>query len=209
MDDLLLFLILLCIFFSIMIFFNKDMFDPDVIRVKSTVDDQVYLVRKFPNSQEAADLLANYKKDIIKLSQKMKDKYIDNADKNSSDYEYRKNGVERLLNNFKVNNLSESDPYHKYKSYMINKGEELYLCLRHTKEKNYEFNDRNLVIFTICHELAHVCNITLQHPPEFWDWMKVLLEAAEEIGLYQPVDYAKYPKEYCGMTISSTPYIFK
>ena len=126
MDDLLLFLILLCIFFSILIFFNKDMFDPDVIRVKSTVDDQVYIVRKFPNSQEAADLLANYKKDIIKLSQKMKEKYIDNADKNSSDYEYRKNGVERLLNNFKVNNLSESDPYHRYKSYMINKGEELY-----------------------------------------------------------------------------------
>ena len=31
---------------------------------------------------------------------------------------------------------------------MINKGEELYLCLRHTKEKNYEFNDRNLVIFS-------------------------------------------------------------
>ena len=71
MDDLLLFLILLCIFFSIMIFFNKDMFDPDVIKIKSTVDDQVYLVRKFPNSQAAADLLANYKKDIIKLSQKL------------------------------------------------------------------------------------------------------------------------------------------
>ena len=47
MDDLLLFLILLCIFFSIMIFFNKDMFDPDVIKIKSTVDDQVYLVENF------------------------------------------------------------------------------------------------------------------------------------------------------------------
>ena len=31
---------------------------------------------------------------------------------------------------------------------MINKGEELYLCLRHTKEKNYEFNDKN--IFGMC-----------------------------------------------------------
>jgi hypothetical protein len=209
MDDLLLFLIILFIFFSIMIFFNKDMFDKDVIRVKSTIDDQVYLVRELPNSKEAANLLASYKKDIIKLSQKLKDKYIDNADKNSSDYEYRKNGVERLLTKFNPNNLSESDPYHKYKSYMINKGEELYLCLRHTKEKNYEFNDKNLVIFTICHELSHVCNITLQHPPEFWDWMKVLLETAEEIGLYQPIDYATYPTEYCGMIINSTPYIFK
>ena len=209
MDDLLLFLIILCVFISIMVFFNKDLFDKDVIRVKSTIDDQVYLVRKLPNSQEAANLLASYKKDIIKISQKLKEKYIDNADKSDSEYEYKKNGIERLLSNFKVNNLSESDPYHKYKSYMINKGEELYLCLRHTKDRNYEFNDRNLVIFTICHELAHVCNITLQHPPEFWDWMKVLLEVAEEIGLYKPVDYAKYPAQYCGMAINSTPYIFK
>ena len=44
MDDLLLFLIILCIFFSVMIFFNKDMFDPDVVRIKSTVDNHVYLV---------------------------------------------------------------------------------------------------------------------------------------------------------------------
>jgi hypothetical protein len=207
MDDLLLFIIIVCIFF-IILFFNNNLFDKDVIRVKSTVDGEVYLVRKLPNADKAANLLAGYKQDIIKLSQKLKDKYIDNADKNNKEYEYRKNGIERLLNNFKPNNLSESDPYHIYKSYMINKGEQLYLCLRHTKEKEYEFNDRNLVIFTICHELSHVCNITLQHPPEFWDWMKVLLETAEEIGLYEPVDYNKYPKEYCGMMINSTPYIF-
>ena len=207
-DNLLLFIIILCIFFSILIFFNKDLFDKDVIRVKSTLDGEVYLVRKLPNPEEAANLLAGYKQDIIKLSEKLKDKYIDNADKKSEDYAYRKNGVERLLNNFKVN-ISESDPYHIYKSYMINKGESLHLCLRHTQDRGYEFNDRNLVIFTICHELAHVCNITLQHPPEFWSWMQVLLVAAEEIGMYHPVDYSKYPKEYCGMTISSTPYIFK
>ena len=61
--------------FSILIFFNKDMFDPDVIRVKSTVDDQVYIVRKFPNLQEAADLLANYKR-YYKIIRKMKNKNI-------------------------------------------------------------------------------------------------------------------------------------
>ena len=72
----------------------------------------------------------------------------------------------------------------------------MFLCLRHTKELGYEFNDRNLVIFTICHELAHVCNITLQHPPEFWDWMKVILESAEEIGMYKPVDYNKLSQKY-------------
>ena len=75
MDDLLLFIIILCVFFLVMIFFNKDLFDKDVIRVKSTIDDQVYLVRKLPNSQEAANLLASYKKDILKISQKLREKY--------------------------------------------------------------------------------------------------------------------------------------
>ena len=58
--------------------------------------------RKFDDAlitdpEKAANLLAGYKQDIIKLSQKLKEKYIDNADPKSDDYEYRKNGVERLL----------------------------------------------------------------------------------------------------------------
>ena len=36
-----------------------------------------------------------------------------------------------------------------------------------------------------------------------------LLEQAEEIGLYSPVDYNKYPESYCGEMITSTPYDFK
>ena len=61
MDELLLFVIILFIFFSILIFFNKNMFDPDVIKVKSSIDEHVYLVRKLPNPEQAANLLAGYK----------------------------------------------------------------------------------------------------------------------------------------------------
>ena len=68
MDDLLLFIIILCIFFLVLFFFNKNLFDKDIIRVKSTLDGEVYLVRKLPNPEKAANLLASYKKDIIKLS---------------------------------------------------------------------------------------------------------------------------------------------
>ena len=97
MDDLLLFMIILCVFFLVMVFFNKDLFDKEVIRVKSTIDDQVYLVRKLPNSQEAANLLASYKKDILKISQKLREKYIDNADKSDSEYEYRKKWRRKII----------------------------------------------------------------------------------------------------------------
>jgi hypothetical protein len=38
--------------------------------------------------------------------------------------------------------------------------------------------------------------------------MKYLLEEAEKINLYKPVNYNKYNESYCGMTINSTPYDF-
>ena len=202
MDDLLLFIIILCIFFSVLIFFNKNLFDKEVIRVKSSADGHTYLVRKLPNPEQAANLLAGYKKDIMKISDKLKQKYVDVE----KDNKY-KSGVKRLFNNLKLQNLSECDPYHKYKSYSVNKGEELFICLRNTDE-NFSFADNNTIIFTICHELAHVCNKTIGHPPEFWDWMKVILESTEDVGLYTPIDYEKNPANYCGMVISSTPYIF-
>jgi len=199
MDDLLLFIIILCIFFSVLIFFNKNLFDKEVIRVKSSADGHTYLVRKLPHPEQAANLLAGYKKDIMKISERLKEKHT--KDKYT-------NGVKRLFDNLKLQNLSECDPFHKYKSYSVNKGEELYICLRET-DTHFSFSENNTVMFTICHELGHVCNTTIGHPPEFWDWMKVILEAAEDIGLYTPIDYSQHPVNYCGMQINSTPYIFK
>ena len=61
MDDLLLFIIIVSIFFLVLFMINNKVLDKDVIRVKSTVDDQVYIVRDLPNSQEAANKLANLK----------------------------------------------------------------------------------------------------------------------------------------------------
>ena len=34
------------------------------------------------------------------------------------------------------------------------------------------------------------------------------LEEGEKIGIYNPEDYSKNPKMYCGMEINSTPYEF-
>jgi hypothetical protein len=43
------------------------------------------------------------------------------------------------------------------------------------------------------------------HKKEFWDNFTFLLEYATEAGLYEAVDYAKHPSEYCGLTIDSNP----
>jgi len=195
MDDLLLFIVIITIFFLIMFMMNNKMFDSEVIRVKSTIDDNVYVVRKLPNSQDAADVLAKLKSNILKFVEHMKKTHPDEP------------GVKRMLNNLRLNSLIECDPHHKYKSYSVNKGEELAICLRHTSE-GYPFNDNNAIMFTTGHELAHVMNKTVGHDESFWNYMKFNLEEMEKIGLYQPVDYAKSPIQYCGMTINHTPYEF-
>jgi len=195
MDDLLLFIVIITIFFLIMFMMNNKMFDSEVIRVKSTIDDNVYVVRKLPNSQDAADVLAKLKSNILKFVEHMKKTHPDEP------------GVKRMLNNLRLNSLIECDPHHKYKSYSVNKGEELAICLRHTSE-GYPFNDNNAIMFTTGHELAHVMNKTVGHDESFWNYMKFNLEEMSKIGLYKPVDYAKSPIQYCGMTINHTPYEF-
>ena len=47
---------------------------------------------------------------------------------------------------------------------------------------------------------------TVGHKQEFWKNFKRLLENAETIDIYNPVDYNKKPHGYCGMTISDSPY---
>ena len=196
MDDLLLFIIIISIFFLIMFMINNKFLDTEVIRVKSTVDDQVYIVRDLPNSQEAANLLAKLKKDILKFVDHMRKSHSEDA------------GVKRMLDNLRLNSLIECDPHHKYKSYSVNKGEELAICLRHTSQ-GYPFNENNSIMFTTGHELAHVMNKTVGHDESFWKFMKFNLEEMDKVGLYQPVDYAKSPVQYCGMQINHTPYVFK
>ena len=195
MDDLLIFILIISIFFLVMFFYNNKILDKDVIKVKSSIDDKVYIVRDLPNSQEAANRLATLKQNIIKFVAHMKENYPDNK------------GVKQMLNNLRINSLIECDPHHEYKSYSVNKGEELAICLRHVRE-GYPFNDDNTTMFTTGHELAHVMNKTVGHDEPFWNYMKFNLEELEKIGLYIPIDYSKQPVEYCGMSINHTPYDF-
>lgn len=195
MDDLFVFVVIITIFFLILFLVNNKILDKDVIKVKSTIDDQIYIVRDLPNSQDAANKLAELKQQILKFVDHMRKVHSEDP------------GVKRMLNNLRLNSLIECDPHHKYKSYSVNKGEEVAICLRHTQE-GYPFNDNNSIMFTTGHELAHVMNKTVGHDDSFWKYMKFNLEEMTKIGLYNPIDYAKSPVQYCGMTINHTPYDF-
>ena len=105
-----------------------------------------------------------------------------------------------------VHSISETGLDAKYTSYSVNKGESIAMCLR---EPDNSFIDMNTVHFVIIHELSHVMSESVGHTKEFWSNMKFLLEQAEKISIYKPVDYSKHPVKYCGMIINSSPYDFK
>jgi len=83
------------------------------------------------------------------------------------------------------------------------------LCLRDkTAPPAYPLVELNTVMFVVLHEMAHLMTADLSatsHTPEFWANFRRILQDAQRIGIYTPVNYSHSPVEYCGMTITDSP----
>lgn len=188
MEEFLLFFLSIFVFFTAV---NKVYKKGDIISIKSSIDGEVYLVRKLPDSKKAADKLAQINKKILRL--------ISSLDTN-------KEGVDDLIANYNPRSLSETIVGAEYTSYSVNKGEKISICIRSVKDNS--FIDDNTILFVVIHELSHVMTHEVGHTALFWDNMKYLLEEGEKIGIYQPINYEKNTQQYCGMEINTTPYDF-
>ena len=72
--------------------------------------------------------------------------------------------------------------YEGKKSYTINK-KRIYICL---KDKDGNYYGRNMLIYVILHEFAHVLCEEIGHTERFVTIFNSLLRLAEEYGLYDP-----------------------
>ena len=161
--------------------------------VISTVDGNKYCVRDRLKINEAADLLANVTNKCKELVKYVGKKYPDDLD------------VKRLVDGFNPKKISETLPTSELTAYSENKGEKIAFCLNKTKHST-TLIDINTLTFVSIHELSHVMTKSIGHKQEFWKNFKFLLENAKEANIYQPVDYKKKPENYCGMTITDSPY---
>ena len=162
--------------------------------VKSTVDDNSYLVRNLPDKLEAANRLAEVRSRILRLITHFKQSKSDNQI------------ALDILKNFDAEptRFSESTPDAQYTSYSVNKGEKVFMCLRQRDEKE-ELVNENIILFVALHEMSHVGTTSIGHTPEFWNHFAWLLEQAEHIKIYQFTDFAAHPVEYCGVHITDSP----
>ena len=160
----------------------------------SDVDGEKYCVRERSKLQLAADLLAKVTGNCKDLVTFVGQKYPDNED------------MQRLVNNFNPEKITETLPTSEFTAYSENKGEKLAFCLNKKKEDGTKLIDINTLTFVAIHELAHIMTKSEGHKQVFWQNFKFLLVAAKEANIYQPVDYKKSPEPYCGMDITDNPY---
>jgi len=165
-------------------------FDDNLEKVKSTVDDNTYLVQNKEDSLGAANLIATIRNKL--------DLLMENLEKTHPSDDPR---IIMLKKNYNPNRFKEGDENSGYTSYSINKGEQIVLCLRN---KN-KLVDINTMMFVVLHEFAHLATKSIGHTDEFWDNFKWILEESINIGIYIKTDYNKKAVEYCGMKITTTP----
>ena len=163
----------------------------EVTYVKSTIDNKEYLVRNVDDKQDAANLLSKMSININKLIEFLKKKYDSKP-------------VKRLIKKYDPSNITESSANSKYTSYSVNKGEKIVLCIR-SRDDNAKLINLNTLMFVTLHELAHVMTVSVGHTEEFWTNFKFLLTKSVELNIYKPIDYSKYPQQYCGFKITDSP----
>jgi len=196
LEDIFIYIIILLVLFALIkIYINSDSYNLKC--VVSGIDGDTYCVRDRAHLHDAADLLASVVNKCKELVTYCGHKYPDNED------------VQRLVQKFNPQKISETLPNSEHTAYSENKGEKIAFCLNKTKAEESRLIDINTLTFVALHELAHVMTKTEGHTQEFWGHFKFLLIQAKDAGIYEPVDYKKKPEEYCGMTITDNPYYDK
>ena len=111
------------------------------------------------------------------------------------------------MKNFNPKKIKEILPTSEYTAYSENKGEKIAFCLSSENKKDLNnLIDENTLMFVAIHEMSHVATKSIGHTEEFWTNFKFLLQQANEIHIYTPVDYKKINQEYCGMNIKDNPF---
>ena len=176
---------------SLKIYYESDEFNLKC--VISSKDGNRYCVRQREKLDEAVNLLAETTEKCTQLVKYMNDTLPDDK------------RVKRLVAKYNPKAFRETLPTSELTAYSENKGEKIALCLNTTKSGD-TLIDLNTLLFVAIHELSHIMTESIGHKQDFWQNFKFMLENAKEANIYQPVDYKKSPKEYCGMTINDNPF---
>ena len=183
--------VIFVLFLCLRIYYESDAYNLKCIIASK--DGNRYCVREREKLELAANLLAEVTAKCKELVEHMKQTHPSDP------------RVIKLVEGFNPKSISETLPTSELTAYSENKGEKIAFCLNTTKDGN-KLIDLNTLTFVALHELSHIMTTSIGHKQEFWQNFKFVLENAKAANIYQPIDYKKAPKEYCGMKINDNPY---
>jgi hypothetical protein len=185
-----------------------------VVVVKSAVDGRDYVVQNKPDKQQAADMLAQVRQRMIKLVDYLKTNGNNagssqgpaaspNDEKEYGSYQSR---VDRIVQRFNPDRISEGNEDIRYTTYTLNKGEKIVFCLRARGEDD-RVHDLSMMTFVAIHELAHIASVSQNHTEEFKMNFAWLLRHAVACGVYNVEDFRARPRRYCGIDVTDSPLV--
>jgi len=191
-------LIIFILIYIILVLWNKiETFseNANLIEVKSEIDGKSYLVQNTDDAQNAANMLAQIRLELLRLKNHLIKKYPNDS---------RIIKLQERFDGEDSNIIIENDLESKFTSYTQNKGEKIVFCLRTKDNKDNKVHSKNLLIFVAIHEMAHIITESIGHDdPQFWKNFEFLLREAMSINVWQFIDFRKKPQEYCGMKITN------
>ncbi|VBB18005.1 hypothetical protein YASMINEVIRUS_468 [Yasminevirus sp. GU-2018] len=180
----------------------------DMAYVKSDIDNNVYMVRNQKDKKLAANFLAKLRANIYAITDYLNKKIENKQFADLPRYREFRPYILQLKEKIKNVVVRESASNSVYTSYTVNKGEQIIFCIRSksitTLLKKDDIHDFNLVMYVLLHEISHVACPEYDHTPLFKKIFKFICEEAIEMGIYQKINFASSPQEYCGMGINDS-----
>jgi hypothetical protein len=168
--------------------------DINIIKGKDGIN---YYVRNNNDKGEAVGILCELRQKIKKLI-----KFIEKNDSNDEEYKIYKENINLIKNKIDIVKFKETPKTSNYTSYSVNKGEELFLCIR--SKKTNEIHSINDLLYVAIHEIAHIGCPEIGHTNLFFKINLYLLKKAVEFNLYKYDNYNNNPKEYCGINLNNS-----
>jgi hypothetical protein len=190
------FIIIILIFVIIFNCYNNYLQNSGLLIIEG-IDGNNYYVRDDNDKDRAADTLYEIRQNLKKLIS-----FIEENSENDKEFFIFKDNINSIKN--KIDNviIKETPKSSSYTSYSVNKGEELYLCIR-SKNTN-EIHDINDLLYVAIHEIAHIGCPEIGHTNLFFKINLYLLKKAVEFNLYKYDNYNNKPREYCGINLNNT-----
>jgi hypothetical protein len=190
------FIIIILIFVIIFNCYNNYLQNSGLLIIEG-IDGNNYYVRDNNDKDKAADTLYELRQNVKKLIS-----FIEENSENDKEFSLFKDNINSIKNKIDKVIIKETPKSSSYTSYSVNKGEELYLCIR-SKNTN-EIHDINDLLYVAIHEIAHIGCPEIGHTNLFFKINLYLLKKAVEFNLYKYDNYNNKPREYCGINLNNT-----